>query len=59
MIKFDENNNKIKKNIVGLKFACQIVTCGFDKTKHINKSKFFLSKKIECDINKKAIAVIK
>ena len=28
------NNNNIKKKIVGLKFACHKVTCGFEKIKH-------------------------
>jgi hypothetical protein len=41
LIRFRENNSKIKKNNVGLKFACQIVTCGFDKIRQKNNKVFF------------------
>ena len=37
------NINNIKTYIAGLKFACQTITCGDDKTKTINKSRLLLS----------------
>lgn len=54
-----ENNSKIKKNNVGLKFACHIVTCGFDKIRQRNNKLFFLLIKIALPMNRKAKKLIR
>ena len=59
LIKSIENNSKIKQNNVGLKFACHIVTCGFDKTRQTNNKLFFLFAKLALLINIKAKKLIK
>jgi len=38
------NNNSNKNKIVGLKFACHIVICGWEKIRHKKSIKFDLSK---------------
>ena len=52
------NNKKINKNIVGLKFACQIVTCGFDKIKLKKSKEFFLLDRTMFEINRNDITTI-
>ena len=59
LIKSKENNSKIKQYNVGLKFACHIVTCGFDKIRQRNNKPFFLFSKIALPINRKAKKLIK
>ena len=59
LIKSIENNSKIKQNNVGLKFACHIVTCGFDKIKQRNNKLFFLFVKIDLPIKRKTKKLIK
>ena len=59
LIKSKENNSKIKQNNVGLKSACHIVTCGFDKIKQRSNKLFFLLVKIVLPINRKAKKFIK
>ena len=59
LIKSIENNSKIKQNNVGLKFACHIVTCGFDKTKQRNSKQFFIFAKLALPMNIKAKKLIK
>ena len=59
LIKSIENNSNIKKNNVGLKFACHIVTCGFDKIRQRNNKLFFLFIKIALPMNRKAKKLIR
>ena len=59
LIKSKENNSNIKKNNVGLKFACHIVTCGFDKIKQRSNKLFFLFVKIALPMNRKAKKLIR
>ena len=59
LIKSKENNRKIKQNIVGLKSACHIVTCGCDKIRQINNKPFLLFTKIALPMNRKAKKLIK